>query len=404
MALFYNGIQPISDAEVSGSKLFGLAEYSITNFNPTSAVVWLHDDLNTNNTTIGLQEGFHILRARTFLPRSGKSSVYNTFSQTFYYDAQLPSGVIATPTSDGFSITNPTYTVVVRADSTTTGVLFNIQDSNPGNDDVVTGQANGNGSSNGVPIFVPATSVTPGAALNAQYPGLPLEYHFNYVAVPNSSNAVISVILRKLTTSIFTNRYTTLTRNVNTAAPTNALEFSTPMDGETLFLTTNGSYLIQSCFSQSLDTNNLNLFSVFINGVLQPRRDTNEVPLYSISPAGAAPCGPGLRTLSYAWNNPTSGTNVIQITYSNSVVLNDSISVNVINPAFNITSVLPGASGNLIIWDSISNLNYQVWATTNLLVPMAPISGIIPATGPSAFYFDTSTNLPSEFYQVQLVQ
>ena len=34
VALFYNGIQPISDAEVSGSKLFGLAEYSITNFNP----------------------------------------------------------------------------------------------------------------------------------------------------------------------------------------------------------------------------------------------------------------------------------------------------------------------------------------------------------------------------------
>jgi len=30
-------------------------------------------------------------------------------------------------------------------------------------------------------------------------------------------------------------------------------------------------------------------------------------------------------------------------------VLNDSISVNVINPAFNITSVTPGASGNLII-------------------------------------------------------
>jgi len=115
---------------------------------------------------------------------------------------------------------------------------------------------------------------------------------FNYVAVPNSSNAVISVILKKLTTSIFTNRYTTLTRAVNTSAPTNALEFSSPGSGQTLFLTTNGSYIIQACFSQTLDTNNLNLFSIFINGVLQPRRDTNEIPLYSISQAGAAPAAP----------------------------------------------------------------------------------------------------------------
>ena len=77
VALFNGGsiyagqsIQPISDAEPSGSKLYGLTQAAITNFNPTTAVVWLHNDLNTNNTTIGLQAGFHIVRARTFLPRS----------------------------------------------------------------------------------------------------------------------------------------------------------------------------------------------------------------------------------------------------------------------------------------------------------------------------------------------
>ena len=72
-------ILPISDAD--NSKLYGESTmYGHHEFpNPTTAVVWLHNDLNTNNTTIGLQSGFHILRARTFLPRTGKSGVYNTF-------------------------------------------------------------------------------------------------------------------------------------------------------------------------------------------------------------------------------------------------------------------------------------------------------------------------------------
>ena len=404
VALFSGGIGTISDAEISGSKLYGLTEHSITNFNPTSAVVWLHNDLNTNNTVIGLQEGFHIMRAKTFLPRSGKSSVFNTFAQTFYYDAQLPTGIITSPTSDGSTISNATYTVVVRADSTTTGVLYNIADSNPNNDDGVTGQPNGNGLSNGVPSYVVATPVAPNGTLTAQYPNLPLEYHFNYVAVPNSGTATINVQLNKLTTSLFTNRFTTLTRTVNTAAPTNVLAISSPAaDGQTLYLGSNSTYPIQACFSQSLDTNNLNLFSIFINGVLQPRRDAGFNPLYSISPAGASPCGPGLRTLSYTWSNAVPGTNVIQVTFSNAVVLNDTRTVNVVNPTFDITSVSPGGSGNLVVWDSISNLDYQVWATTNLQIPMAPISGVIPATGPSAFYFDSSPDPTNEFYRIELV-
>ena len=41
-------IQPISDAEPPGSKLYGLTQAAITNFNPSTAVVWLHNDLNAN--------------------------------------------------------------------------------------------------------------------------------------------------------------------------------------------------------------------------------------------------------------------------------------------------------------------------------------------------------------------
>ena len=58
--------------------------------------------------------------------------------------------------TDGNTINSSSYTVVVRADSTVTGVNFNIQDSNTNNDDVVTGQANGNGNdTNGAAHFRP---------------------------------------------------------------------------------------------------------------------------------------------------------------------------------------------------------------------------------------------------------
>src|SRR6185312_1320959 len=144
-AFFYGGsasnsnIAPISGAEPTGAKLYGLTQFAITNFNPVTALVWQHNDLNPANTITGLQGGFHILRARTFLPRPNQSSVYNTFIQTFYYDAALPTGAIAFPPNNS-TVSTASYTVVVRADSTVTGVDFNIQDCNPSNDDSVTSQ------------------------------------------------------------------------------------------------------------------------------------------------------------------------------------------------------------------------------------------------------------------------
>ena len=90
VALYQENIATISDSD--SSKLYGLTQFGITNFDPTAVTVWTHNDRNTNNTQTGLSTGFHIMRARTFLPRSGKSGVYNTFLQTFYYDGQLPSG------------------------------------------------------------------------------------------------------------------------------------------------------------------------------------------------------------------------------------------------------------------------------------------------------------------------
>src|SRR5437660_2956258 len=130
-ALYQDGIGTISDSE--DSKFYGLTQFGITNFNPTTVTVWTHNDRNTNNTTTGLSTGFHIVRGRLFLSRSGKSGVYNTFLQTFYFDGQLPQGAIAFPMSDGATISGGTYQVVVRADNATTGAEFNIQDSDPNN-------------------------------------------------------------------------------------------------------------------------------------------------------------------------------------------------------------------------------------------------------------------------------
>jgi len=395
----YPSIQPISDAEPSGSKLYGLTQNAITNFDPTTAMVWLHDDLNTNNTVIGLQSGFHILRARTFLPRTNQSSVYNTFLQTFYYDAALPTGVIAFPAADGASISNSTYTVVVRTDSSVVGVDFNIQDSNTNNDDIVTGQSNGNGNNtNGQPIFVSAAQVTPDPNLSAQYPNDPQEFRFTYVAVPNSGTATITVRLKEYATSVYPNRLTTLTRTVNTVAPAQTVEISNPQtDGAVITMGSGDTFPIEACFTSTLDTNNIDLFSIYINGVFQTRRAGNQAPLYFI---GGTACGPGMRMLTYNWGGAPPGTNVIQVVYTNSVILSDTRTVIVAPPL-----VISGLSDNnqLIVWNSAPGVNYQVLATTNLLQPFEPISGVIPSQGASTVFFDNSPTAPQKFYEIQVV-
>lgn len=393
-------ILPISDAEVTGAKLYGINQAAITNFNPATAVVWLHNDLNPANTVTGLQSGFHILRARVFLPRAGQSSVYNTFSQTFYYDGGLPGGVIAYP-NNGDTIGSSSYTVVVRADRNVTGVDFNIQDSYPGNDDTATGASNGNGNDgSGNPVFVAATSVTPDSTISAQYPNYPQEFRFNYVNVPASGSATITVHLKTFSTSIYTNRFTTLTRTVNTLGPLQYVEISSPSaDGAVIPLGANTTYTIQTCFTASLTTSDTSLFSLYINGVLQPQAD------YTIQASG---CGYGLRTLYYGWTagspGTVTGTNVIQVVYSNSVtstVLSDTRTV-VVPPPLKISGLNP--DNQLVIWDSAQGVNYQVLATTNLAQPFTPISGTIPGTGTSTFYYDNSTtNSPQKFYELKVV-
>ena len=390
-----SSIQPISDSESAGAKLYGLTQAAITNFNPTGAVVWLHNDLNTNNTKIGLQSGFHIVRARTFLPRTNQSSVYNTFLQTFYYDGALPAGAIAFP-GNGTTMGSSSYGVVVRADNTTTAVEFNIQDSVAGNDDKVTGQANGNGNdTNGVPIYVPATAVVPNSTVSGSYPNLPQEFRFNYASIPSSGTATINVRLKEFATSVYTNRSTMLTSTVTTLAPTQIVQISSPAtNGVILPYTTNSAYMVQACFSSTLTTATTN-FNVLINGVLQPQA------AYILRPVnGLATCS-GFKSLSYNWSNPSVGTNLIQVIYTNAIPpISDTRWLTVVPPLR-----ISGLANNnqLILWSSAPGVNYQVLATTNLAQPFQVISGIIPAQGSTTSYYDPNP-AQQKYYSIQMVQ
>ena len=413
VALFkggYGPIGPISDTD--NAKLYGLTQFGITNFNPTAARVWLHNDLNTNNTATGLSSGFHIARARAFLPRSGKSGVYNTFLQTFYYAGSLPAGVIAYPTTDGSSITGSSYTVVVRADSSVTEVDYCITDTN--------GQVCG-----------VAATVTPDGTLSQQYPAYSQEYRFTYSPVASSGTATINVYLKDVASSVYTNRYTTLTRTVNTLAPLTVLNIVNPAtDGQALVLGSNDVFTISSCFTGTLTTTNYNLFSIYINGVFQPRQDIHGAVLYNIRPYG---CATGLRQIYYNWTGFSPGTNVIQINFTNGFSLTATHTVLVglkyssldsdhdgvpdwmemvagtdpynPNSFLRITDLVSGNPVELM-WSSVPNKSYQVFATTNWLYPMAAIpKAVVPAdpSNPVTRWFDVAPDATNRFYRVQVL-
>jgi len=410
-------IQPISYAEASGSKLFGLTQAAITNFNPANALVWLHNDLNPANTITGLQSGFHIVRARTFLPVSNyytnqttlttttplnyvyasQAQVYNTFAQTFYYDGGLPGGVILNPPNDGYSISNFTYTFDLRADGTVSSVQFNIQTSFTNYWDIYTGAANGIGNdTKGNPIYVSATQVTPNPNLNLQYPNYPEEFQFNFADVPYTGTATISVRLNDYATSVYTNEFTMLTRTVNTVAPQQTVILSSPTTNNTI-ITLNSSnlvYLVQACFGTGLASAVSN-FDLTINGVLVPQS------AYIIRPVNYPGC-PGMNSLLYQWNVTNVGTYLIQASYTNGLTLSDSKTV-MVAPPFQITSLANAGASPVIVWGSTPGVNYQVLVTTNLAQPFQPVGPIVTTNGYSASLIDTSPAAPQKFYVIEIV-
>ncbi len=379
IGLYNANIPPISDAEPQGSKYYGLTQAAITNFHPATAIVWLDNDLNPANVVTGLQSGFHIVRARVFLPRPGRASVFNTFAQTFYYDGGPPGGAIAFPARDGDTISSPAYTIVIRAEDTATEAEVNIQDS-----------AFNRGNTN----FLPAAPVAPDAGLDAVWTNEPREFRFVYTNVPGSGTATITVRLKELTSGLFPNRYTTLTRTVNTAAPQQVVQWLSPAPGTIVTLSdSNLVYLMQACFSATLAPAVSN-FNLFINGVLQPQ--TN----YILRPQNSGACG-AMRALFYNWTiTPANiGTNLLQIFYTNAVPVLSDAQIVVVAPPLVMT---PPAAENrqLILWASAPGVNYQVLATTNLLQPFAPISDWIPGQGATTSFYDPNP-AAQKFYEIE---
>jgi len=231
----------------------------------------------------GLDEGFHLLSARAFLNRLGKAPIYNTYKQTFYYDAKRAAGEFVFP-GENNNLNQQSYGAVVRTDRSVTEVWYQIVDTDMANDDSQTRVINGNGGGfepftdanrNGVrdtgepyedldgngmwdatltQSWARATSVQ-GTNANAAYPQ---EWRFDYRNIPAGGTAQIKVRLKEVSSSTSQSltdvdgHYTTLVRNVNTAGPVTRLFVAYPQsDGQVV----GEGYVMKTYFSKSLGEN-----------------------------------------------------------------------------------------------------------------------------------------------------
>ncbi|MEI6196073.1 MAG: hypothetical protein WCS42_17270, partial [Verrucomicrobiota bacterium] len=93
------------------------------------------------------------------------------------------------------------------------------------------------------------------------------------------------------------------------------------------------------------------------------------------------------------------GTNLIQVIYTNGVVISDERLI-IVAPPLRISGL--ANNNQLVVWDSAPGVNYQVLATTNLAQPFLPISNPIPGSGTSTFFYDPNP-APQKFYEIQMV-
>ena len=240
-----------------------LGVWQVTNLNLATLQYRPHGDYGETRT--GLKDGLHLLSARAFLNRNDGCSIYNTFKQTFYLDAETPQGYIQWPANNGDILSGSEYGVVVRTDPTVREVWYRLEDGDSANDDAVVGKANGNGTgfepytdanadgnydtgepftdldkdgvwdSTGVTSWQPAYATTPGDMSTAY----PLAWRFTYANLPTGGTATIKIRLREwssaerpawtngaMTTN--TGHYTELTRTVTPAGPNYRLYFDWP--------------------------------------------------------------------------------------------------------------------------------------------------------------------------------
>ena len=252
-----------------------LTKFQITNFNADTGPVYPDNDYGVSQT--GLSQGFHVLRLRSFLNRSNptRASIYDTVTQTFYYDTQLPQGQIAFPASDGTAITSQQYGVVVRTDQSVSEVDYEILDGDPTNDDSALGVANGNNA------WVKASQFTANPTIQSPYPN---EWRFSYVNVPSSGTAQIMVRLKKLTSSASDNTLsdTATTRRwcamFSTSAPAVQLFVAFPQADDQVV---GANYVMKAWFSKTLanGVSNQTLLGRFLITIASSASGSNANPV-----------------------------------------------------------------------------------------------------------------------------
>ena len=265
-----------NDDFVIDNKRSMMGVWAITNFNAKTVTYAIHNDYGTYRT--GLVEGFNFIQARAYLDRFGRASIYNTFKQTFYYDAATPTGQVVFPVQSA-TLGSQEYGAVVRTDPSVREVWYNILDNNGLNDDGSTSSTNGNGTNAvGQLSWARATRVTPSLNISSPYPD---EWRFTYRNIPSSGNVTMQVRLVEWTSSTnFTlsdaaGHYTTLQRLVTAAAPTQALFVAFPTtDGDIV----DSNYTMKVYFSNyladNISSNDLKeRFLIRINGSAQNRAD-----------------------------------------------------------------------------------------------------------------------------------
>jgi hypothetical protein len=175
-------------------------------------------------------------------------------------------------------------------------------------------------------------------------------------------------------------------------------------EGTVVILNSNATYTIQTCFTPTLSFSSTN-WNLYINGVLQPPAS------YIFRPVGSVAGCPGMRSFLYFWVAPVSGSNVIQVVYTNGITLSDTRTVaagtNPYDPNsfLRITDLVSGNPVELV-WSSVPNKSYQVLATTNLFYPMAPVAGAVVSADPSnavTRWFDGAPDATNRYYRIQVL-
>ena len=287
-------VWPTSAGNVS-QKSNMLTTFRVADFNPSSVQHFPHNDyarVPTPGVTYsnwpwdmqtGLSEGFHVLRARAFLNRpANEAPIYQTFTQTFYYDSKTPEGVLAFPAVNGDTVGGSGYEMVVRTDMTVQEVWYRITDSDSSNDDAVTKAQNGNGigfepfvdaNANGVwntgetftdlngngtydttlnPTWAKATEVSPSLSITSSFQK---EWRFTYNNIPLTGAGTITLRFleasssRNMTLSKEAANVTELTRNVETRGSAERILIGFPAnDGDVV----DDNYVMQVWFPKSL--------------------------------------------------------------------------------------------------------------------------------------------------------